>query len=131
LTEELNKGERGVKASLEIAGSERRLKLEVELGLFRIAQETLRNVKKHSGATKAVIRLKFTRSRVKLVVSDNGIGFELPEMLGDFAIKGKLGLIGMQERARLLNGKFSVKSHIGRGTTVVVEVSSTDRNMIS
>ncbi|GAH99220.1 unnamed protein product, partial [marine sediment metagenome] len=99
--------------------------------LFRIAQEALRNVKKHSGATKAVIRLKFTRSRVKLVVSDNGIGFELPEMLGDFAIKGKLGLIGMQERARLLNGKFSVKSHIGRGTTVVVEVSSTDRNMIS
>jgi len=130
LTEELNK-ENSVKTSLEVAGSERRLMPETELTLFRIAQEALRNVKKHSGATKAAIRLKFTRSRVKLVVSDNGIGFELPEMLGDFATKGKLGLIGMQERARLLNGKFSVKSHIGRGTTVVVEVSSTDRNMIS
>ena len=129
LTEEMN--QKGIDTSLEIAGSERRLKLEVELGLFRIAQETLRNIRRHSEATKAKIRLSVARGKVRLTISDNGRGFEPPEMLGDFATKGKLGLIGMQERARLLNGKFLVKSHIGRGTTVVVEVSSTDRNMIS
>jgi len=122
LTEELNKENR-VKSSLEIMGSERRLTPETELVLFRIAQEALRNVKKHSRATKTAIRFKFTRSKIKLTVSDNGRGFELPDMLSDFATEGKLGLIGMQERARLLNGKFLVKSHIGRGTIIVVEVA--------
>ncbi len=123
LTEELNKENR-VKASLEVAGSERRLTPETELALFRIAQEALHNVKKHSRATEAKIRLKFTRSKVKLTASDNGRGFELPDMLSDFAAEGKLGLIGMQERTRLLGGKLLVRSWAGRGTTVVVEVAN-------
>ena len=123
LTEELNKMKK-VKTSLEVAGSERRLIPETELALFRIAQEALHNVKKHSRATQAVIRLKFTRSRVKLTVSDDGRGFELPGMLSDFAAEGKLGLIGMQERTRLLGGKLLVRSWVGRGTTVVVEVAN-------
>jgi signal transduction histidine kinase len=123
LTEELNKENR-VKASLEVAGSERRLTPETELALFRIAQEALHNVKKHSRATEAKIRLKFIRSKVKLTASDNGRGFELPDMLSDFATEGKLGLIGMQERTRLLGGKLLVRSWAGRGTTVVVEVAN-------
>ena len=123
LTEELNKENR-VKTSLEVAGSERRLTPETELALFRIAQEALRNVKKHSTATKTALRLKFTRSKIKLTVSDNGRGFELPDILSDFAAEGKLGLIGMQERTRLLGGKLLVRSWVGRGTTVVVEVAN-------
>jgi len=123
LTEELNRENR-VKTSLEVAGSERRLTPETELALFRIAQEALRNVKKHSTATKTALRLKFTRSKIKLTVSDNGTGFELPGMLSDFATEGKLGLIGLQERTRLLNGKLLVRSGLGRGTTVVVEVAN-------
>jgi len=121
LTEEMNKAER-VNTSLEITGSERRLRPEAELVLFRSAQESLRNVRRHSGATKAAVRVKFTDRKVKLTVSDNGTGFKLPEKLSDFAAKGKLGLIGMQERARLLDSKFLVKSMVGRGTTVAVEV---------
>jgi len=123
LTEELSKGNR-VKTSLEVAGSERRLMPETELALFRIAQEALRNVKKHSRAKKTAIRLKFTRSKVNLTVSDNGRGFELPDILSDFAAEGKLGLIGMQERTRLLGGKLLVSSWVGRGTTVIVEVAN-------
>jgi signal transduction histidine kinase len=96
---------------------------ETELALFRIAQEALRNVRRHSRATKVVIRLKFTRGKVRLIVHDNGTGFEVPDMLSDFATEGKLGLIGMQERTRLLNGKLLVRSGLGRGTTVVVEVA--------
>jgi signal transduction histidine kinase len=56
-------------------------------------------------------------------VSDNGGGFELPDILSDFAAESKLGLIGMQERTRLLGGKLLVRSWVGRGTTVVVEVA--------
>jgi len=121
LAEELNK-EEGINTRLEIMGSERRLALETELVLFRIAQEALRNVRRYSGATKAKIKVRFTRKKVRLTVYDNGKGFEMPEMLGDFAAKGKLGLIGMQERARLLDSKFLVRSRVGRGTTVMVEV---------
>ena len=91
--------------------------------LFRIAQEGLRNVKKHSQATEAVVRVEFTQKKTKLSVADNGSGFELPEVLGDFAGKGKLGLIGMHERVRLLDGSFSVKSQVGKGTTVAVAVA--------
>ena len=122
LTEELNQMKK-VKAVLEVAGSERRLPPETELALFRIAQEALRNVKKHSRATRAAMKLKFTGGRIKLTVSDNGRGFEPPDTLSDFATESKLGLIGIQERTRLLGGKFLVKSRVGRGTTVVVEVA--------
>lgn len=122
LVEELGR-EQDISASLEISGSERRLEPEVELTLFRIAQEALSNIKRHSEAKKAAIKLQFTSRKVKLTVSDDGRGFQLPEVLGDLATEGKLGLLGMQERARLLNGKFSVKSIVGKGTKVVVEVS--------
>ena len=122
LTEELNK-EGKVKARIEVTGSEQRLSPEAELVLFRIAQEALHNVRRHSQATETVVRVEFTPKKVKLNVTDNGSGFELPEVLGDFAGKGKLGLIGMHERARLLDGSFSVKSQVGKGTTVTVEVA--------
>jgi len=125
LIEELNK-EHMIKSSLEIRGSERRLKPETELALFRIAQEAIRNIRTHSRATKAAIRVRFTESRIKLVVSDNGRGFDVPDMLSTFPPEGKLGLIGMQERTRLLGGKFSIKSQAGKGTTLLVEVIDTN-----
>ena len=122
LVEELNR-EQNISTSLEISGSERRLEPEVELALFRIAQEALSNVRRHSEAKKAAIKLLFTNRKVKLTVSDDGRGFQLPKVLGDLATEGKLGLVGMQERTHLLNGKFSIESIVGKGTKVVVEVS--------
>jgi len=123
LAEELN-NQMGIRAHLEVTGHEHRLASETELGLFRIAQEALRNVRKHSNATEAVIKLKFTRKRSKLNITDNGHGFAVPEILGDLVADNKLGLIGMQERARLLNGSFRVKSHVGGGTIIEFEVET-------
>jgi len=122
LAEELS-SEQNISTSFEISGPERRLKPEVELALFRIAQGALSNVRRHSGAKKAELKLLFTYLKVRLTISDNGRGFQLPEVLGDLATEGKLGLLGMQERTRLFNGKFSVKSVVGKGTKVAVEVS--------
>ena len=122
LAEELG-SEQNISTSLEISGPERRLEPEVELALFRIAQEALSNIRRHSEAKKAAIKLQFTSRKVKLTVSDDGRGFQLPEVLGDLATEGKLGILGMQERTSLFNGKFSVKSVVGKGTIVVVEVS--------
>jgi PAS domain S-box-containing protein len=107
---------------VEVVGSERRLSAEAELALFRIGQEGLRNVTKHSGAKAAVLRVEFSPRSVKMNLSDDGKGFELPVMLADLAPSRKLGLVGMQERARLLGCSFSVESRPGKGTTIAVEV---------
>lgn len=122
LTEELNK-EGKVSTRIEVIGSEQCLSPVAELVLFRIAQEALRNVRKHSQATEAMVRVEFGAEKARLDVTDNGRGFELPKLPDEFAIRGKLGLIGMRERVRLLDGSFSVKSQPGKGTTVAVEVA--------
>ncbi len=121
LTEGLNR-DGNISARVEVVGSERRLSAESELVLFRIAQEAVRNVTRHSEAKQAVVRLKFTARKVKLSIKDNGKGFEVPEVLADFALRGKLGLVGIAEWARLIGGNLSVKSQPGKGTTLSVEI---------
>jgi signal transduction histidine kinase len=102
-------------------GKEHRLPEEVAIALFRITQEALRNVWRHSGATRADITIDFTDGRTKITVSDNGKGFQIPEKMGDLAKHGKLGLAGMQERAQLVGGTLTVQSKPGQGTTITVE----------
>lgn len=121
LTGELTK-EYGVETNLEVVGSERRFSTEAELILFRIVQEALRNIAKHAQATKAEVKVEFDKHKVRATISDDGIGFELPENLGDLVQVGKLGLTGMQERAQLLGGSLKLKSEVGKGTTVVANV---------
>jgi PAS domain S-box-containing protein len=111
-----------IEATVEVLGTRHRLSDDVELVLFRIAQEALSNVRRHSKATKAQVRVEFSPDKVKLVITDNGKGFELPDMLDDLAAKGGLGILGMQERARVINADFSVDSEPGKGTIVTVEV---------
>lgn len=64
----------------------------------------------------------FDEGKVILTVKDNGSGFELPRTIEDLASTDKLGLAGMQERARLIGGELTLYSQIGEGTTVTVEV---------
>jgi PAS domain S-box-containing protein len=114
----------GIDASLKKAGKERRLSPQVELVLFRIAQEALSNARRHSEATRVEVQIEFTPEKVRLEVADNGKGFELPKMLGELAARKKLGILGMQERARIINGSLSVQSEAGKGTTVSIEVAA-------
>jgi PAS domain S-box-containing protein len=110
-------------SSVEVVGIPRRLSLHTELVLFRIAQEALNNVRKHARATKAQVRLEFSPEKVTLSITDNGQGFVIPQAISDFVRLGRLGILGMQERARLIDGVFSVHSEIGQGTTVTVKVA--------
>jgi signal transduction histidine kinase len=121
LTTDLIEKER-IQAELKVLGHKRRLSPEAELNLFRITQEALRNVEKHSGASKVVITVAFSADRVRIAIEDNGRGFEPPSRTGDLAVMGKLGLVGMHERAQILGGTVAVQSELGQGTTVVVEV---------
>ena len=108
--------------SAYVIGEAGRFTSEVEVMLFRIAQEALRNISRHAQASAAELIIEFRDGMVKLSISDNGKGFTLPQMVGDLASLGKLGLTGMQERARLLGGILTLKSERGKGTRVTIEI---------
>ncbi len=114
----------GVLVELRVIGEKRRLAPEAELTLFRIAQEALSNVRKHAQATQAAMTVQFADNAVQITVQDNGCGFVPPTLAGDLAATGKLGLMGMHERARLLGGALSVTSEPGQGTCVTVNVTA-------
>lgn len=98
-----------------------RLPSEVEVALFRIAQEALTNSGKYAHAKRVNVTLSFPGSVARLVVKDNGDGFD-PDRISGPTRKGRLGLYGMRERAALLGGTVSVHSAPGKGTEVRVEL---------
>lgn len=102
------------------AGS-RILDRERSIILFRIAQEALRNVAKHASATAAEIVVESRGNQLVMAVTDNGRGFDT----ADSARASGLGLISMQERARLVGGTYSLLSKPGGGTTIRVTVPLT------
>jgi signal transduction histidine kinase len=107
---------------LRITGKTRRLLPEAEVAMFRVAQEALRNVRRHSMAKRCEIKLSFVNKETFLSIADDGKGFNLPNLLSSFARKGKLGILGMYERARLLDGEFMIETGLGKGTTVTMRV---------
>jgi signal transduction histidine kinase len=114
--------EDGIEAKLEVLGDERRLSPETELVLFRIAQEALNNIRKHSQATKVETKVEFGDGMISITISDNGQGFKVPDRPGHLVSMGKLGLTGMLERAQLAGGTLTVQSTPNEGTTVVAEI---------
>ncbi|HEX6029796.1 MAG TPA: sensor histidine kinase [Tepidiformaceae bacterium] len=109
-----------IRARFNVTGSPRRLDAAVELALFRIAQESVRNVERHSCASTMSLSLALGPEGVRLSITDNGKGFHVPP-LTSLLSEGRLGLLGMQERARLVGGRCEVRSTVGRGTRVVAE----------
>jgi signal transduction histidine kinase len=96
---------------------------DVALCLFRIVQEGLRNMKKHSGATKAQVRLGRPAGRLFVSVSDEGVGFEVH----DLEKKEGLGIRSMEERASLMGGRFEIHSKPGKGTRIEASVPIMER----
>jgi signal transduction histidine kinase len=114
--------EQGIATSFKVIGEARRLMPDVEVMLFRIAQEAMRNLWRHGQASAAELAIEFSNAKVRVSINDNGCGFKLPQRPGDLASLGKLGLAGMHERAKLLGGTLVLKSRQGKGTAVTVEV---------
>ena len=112
----------GVAIAVNVHGNERKLPDEADLVLFRIAQEALQNVRKHSQATSAEITLEFSDGKTRLTIADNGKGFESPQDISNLPRHGKLGLAGMQQRAQLIGGILKVTSRPREGTILVAEL---------
>ena len=116
----LDLSELTVETDLEAA--DRRLPPEVETGLYRIAQESLSNVVKHSGATRATLRLETRPGYAVLAVEDNGVGFDREGTTADAADRYGVGMLSMRERTAALGGTFRVESAVGRGTSIYVVI---------
>ena len=93
---------------------------EIGLSLFRVLQEALHNVVKHSGVRRVEVQLRQDSSGIQLVISDLGKGFDLNAVL-----QGKgLGLTSMRERVRLVGGTIAIDSKPEAGTTIQVRVTT-------
>jgi PAS domain S-box-containing protein len=116
----------GVHAELHSNGMDKdRLEDDVETVLYRMVQEALTNVAKHAGAGNVAILLERRPDHVRLIVEDDGNGFDAERAFG--AGEKGFGLVGMRERATLVGGTLGVESHPGEGTTVVVQIPLADR----
>jgi len=108
-----------IKTQFEVVGlDDKRLPPTVETNLYRIVQEALTNVVRHAKASRVDVLLERRGDQVVTIIEDNGVGFDA-EAAGQ---SGRLGLLGMRERAEMLGGTLAIESTIGSNTTIYAEV---------
>ncbi|HRI04831.1 MAG TPA: histidine kinase [Pyrinomonadaceae bacterium] len=107
-----------LKVAFDAENVPRSLSNDISLCLYRVTQESLQNIQKHSGASLATVKIDVAGDEVRLVVSDNGCGFNPENETG----KESLGLISMSERVRYLNGTLSIESRESAGTKITVSI---------
>jgi PAS domain S-box-containing protein len=119
----------GIRVVFSPTGEIRRLPPEVEVSAFRIVQEALSNVVKHSGASQAEVTLHFAPHELSISLSDNGRGFVLDQSPGSLGRAGQMGLVGMFERAELMGAAMDLTSEPGKGTrlSVVIPLAKPER----
>ena len=100
-----------------VTGGNQPLPPRVETGLYRIAQEAINNACQHAQASEITVKLVATPQVVTLTVSDDGQGFDL-----DDVAQSRFGLVGLNERVKLLNGRFHIESTPGQGTKLEAEL---------
>jgi signal transduction histidine kinase len=110
-----------VRIAVDTSGVKRKLPMQVENHLLRIAQEAVTNALKHSHATRIEITLAYEADKVRLRVGDDGIGFAAEKSAAVYG--GHFGLLDMSERTEKIAGIFSLSSVPGEGTEIMVEVA--------
>ena len=103
----------GLTAELEIRGDPDSLSSAQRITVFRAIQEALANVREHAGATHVSVRVRARRSAIELQIVDDGMGFEVERALAKAAQRGRLGLVGIGERVRMVGGTFELESQPG------------------
>jgi two-component system NarL family sensor kinase len=102
---------------LTVTGSSQPLPVRIEVGLYRIVQECLTNITRHAEASRAKIGLSISPNQVRLVIEDDGQGFDPAQVP-----PGHFGLIGLNERVKLLGGKLQLETNPGAGVRVEVVI---------
>jgi two-component system NarL family sensor kinase len=100
-----------------------RLERSLEATAYRVVQEALHNAQKHSGSDRVRIAVRQAGSEIEIVVQDDGCGFDLAR-----ARQSGFGLLGMNERVRLVNGRCRIQSEVGQGTRIAVRLPLASNN---
>ncbi|MDF1499691.1 MAG: histidine kinase [Anaerolineales bacterium] len=111
-----------IPVEFQLAGEIQRLGPETELALYRVVQEALSNVGRHAQAGHVWLKVKFDQDMVRIDVRDDGKGFRPPPQTSDLAREGHYGLIGMAERAELIEASLDIQSRPGEGTRITVQL---------
>lgn len=106
----------GIYVDFVVLSEYKRLSPEIEITCFRVVQEALTNISKHSMAKNASVKFEFGNRFISIIIKDDGIGFEREK------IERGYGLLGMKERVQILNGKFEVSSSQNKGTQIYVSI---------
>jgi signal transduction histidine kinase len=93
---------------------------EAEINIFRIIQECLNNISKHSKATQASVKIMHSDKYVRILIEDNGIG------IGNYNGESGLGLRGIKERVNFLNGTLEIESNVPTGTSIRINIEETN-----
>ncbi len=109
----------GVVVNFRTRGRVRRLKSQLEITLFRIIQEAVHNIARHADAKMVNVNLHFMKSAIKVCMTDDGRGFDVEEVMSTKDRPRGLGLVGMKERAELVNGSMRIRSRPGGGGTEI------------
>jgi two-component system sensor histidine kinase DegS len=117
--------ETGIKTDFRVFGDKTRLNSDIEVTLFRVLQEILTNVKKHSEAKNCVVKLEFGDGKVNMVVTDDGVGFERHKKDGKHTER-HFGIMTIKERIALVDGSFNIESTPGKGTKVFTTIPFTN-----
>ena len=105
-----------------LAIENRRFAPAVESAIYRVLQEAVRHVVKHADATRAGVILEGTATELRLIVEDDGKGFDLDSQRPPLAPSSRLGLLGMREHLALVGGRMEIETAPGRGTTLLIHV---------
>ncbi len=108
----------GIVGKLEVQGEPVRMPPAVEIATYRIIQETLNNVRRHSQSTRVDVQLRFDSHRLNIQASDDGVGFDVSQTLKSAVSVGHMGLLGMRQRVESLGGELTIESREGAGTRI-------------
>ncbi|HEY5910655.1 MAG TPA: ATP-binding protein [Verrucomicrobiae bacterium] len=116
----------GIRVSLSAFSAVEKVGDDKRTVLYRVAQEALTNIARHSQASQAEVKVRKLDAAISMEIRDNGKGFQQDRVLHEKK-KNRLGLLGMRERVEMVNGEFSVTSSPGKGTTILVRIPLIDR----
>lgn len=112
----------GIEVRLLVNGEERKLPANIEINFFRVMQEALNNVRRHSKATMTILRVHFNHDSFKVVIEDNGQGFDKSRIKEIINSENKLGLAGMRWRMESIGGLLHIDSKSGENTVIMAEI---------
>lgn len=117
--------DKSFRIDFQFTGLEVRLPSSFEVAIYRLVQESMNNIAKHARAKKVEIHVDFGTDATKILVRDDGIGFDYDPVVGD----KRMGIVGMRERVKLLAGELDIDSSRGKGTTITIVIPLPDQEV--